>query len=689
LKLSRPLILLTLAAILPLTVLSAALGVSSLQQEQQAMQSEAEARVDLAAAVLERELQRQIAVLSAVAQSPMFDGPLDRPALTTYLQRLAKTQPLWRAVILSDPAGGRLVSMPETVAVPGKAVDIDSHRLAVATRRPVVGRIMRRPSGLMIFSVRAPVVRDGKVRYVVSAGVDPNSLRSLFLRDPLPDGWRAGVIDASGRVVMRINGSQEAVGGFATPDSLRTRELSSRGFAQTMSLEGEPIINAFKVLPGFDWSVHASIPLTLYRAPVVRSVWLLGIAAIVTALLAGTFLWLFAREIGLRQRQEEALEETRRMEALGRMTGGVAHDFNNLLMIVQGSAEMLKRRRSEPHRVESFADAILSATQRGQALTRQLLTFARRGAHEPVNFRLQERAETLSELIRRAVGEKVVVTVMVPPDAWAVRADPDVLEIALINLAVNARDAMPEGGLLTITAANVAFRRDRGAATALEGDYVSIAVKDTGSGVPEEHLSHIFEPFYTTKPTGRGTGLGLSQVYGFAKQSGGAVTVASRPNEGAVFTLYIPRAPYERATPIQGPRRQSAKALEPGRVLLVEDDPDLARAVEGMLVGGGYAVLSAVSAVAALALLDAEADFDAVVSDMLADRSGAELIASLRMNRPGLAVVLMTGQAGGAAESSIESVLHKPFEADQLLAALARARAAAAAPAESAQPLSA
>ena len=147
------------------------------------------------------------------------------------------------------------------------------------------------------------------------------------------------------------------------------------------------------------------------------------------------------------------------MEALGRMTGGVAHDFNNLLMIVQGSAEMVKRRRGEPERVGALADAILSAAQRGQSLTRQLLAFARRGRHEPVDFLLQDRVAALAELIRRAVGDKVVTTVTVGSGVWAVRADPDALEIALINLAVNARDAMPDGGALLISTANVSMRR--------------------------------------------------------------------------------------------------------------------------------------------------------------------------------------------------------------------------------------
>ena len=684
-KLSRPLILLALAAVLPLTVLAAVVGVTGLRQEQQVMQTEAEARVDLASVLVQQELDRHVAVLSAVAQSGLFDGPLDAPAVGAYVDRIAHSQPFWRAIFVSDASGRRLASSTTAGMVyPDRAVDTESHRLAVTTARPVVGRIMRRPNGVLAFVVRVPVIRGGKVAYIASALIEPEGLRRLYLGNPLPEGWRAGLIDASGRVVVRINAPQEAVGGFAPPDTLRIRQQSSSGFAQTMSLEGAPMISAFKVLPGYRWSIHAAIPYDLYQAPLTRSLWLLGGAAALSLLLAGLFLWLLARETALRQREVEALEEGRRMEALGRMTGGVAHDFNNLLMIVQGSAEMLKRRRAEPERIGIFADAILSAAQRGQTLTRQLLAFARRSAHEPVDFNLQDRAAILDELIRRSVGERVVSTLSVPASAWPLRADPDALEIALINLAVNARDAMPDGGALSIVAANVSLRRERGGVAGLEGDYVSIAVKDSGSGVPEEHLGHIFEPFFTTKPAGRGTGLGLSQVYGFARQSGGAVTVASRPGEGATFTLYLPRA--TKAPVAAAPAAAAANASEPGRLLLVEDDPEVASTIEVMLASGGYAVTRATDAASALALAQGGTGFDVVLSDILPDQSGHGLVATLRRDQPGLAVLLMSGDPNGPAETSGETVLQKPFGPDQVFAALSRARAAAR---RLAQPLSA
>jgi signal transduction histidine kinase len=223
------------------------------------------------------------------------------------------------------------------------------------------------------------------------------------------------------------------------------------------------------------------------------------------------------------------------------MTGGVAHDFNNLLMILLGNAEALKRRRGDPDRVAVIAERILAAVQRGETLTRQLLAFGRRSAHAPVSFRLQDRAGDLVELLTRSTGGDIKPTCSIPDDTWPVYADPNALEMALVNLAVNARDAMSEGGTLSIVTRNASLQRERGG-TGLTGDFVAIDVTDTGSGIAEEHLGRIFEPFYTTKRNGKGTGLGLSQVYGFAKQSGGDVSIASKLGEGTTVTLYLPRA---------------------------------------------------------------------------------------------------------------------------------------------------
>jgi signal transduction histidine kinase len=673
-KHSRPLVLLSLAALLPLFVLSGVLGAWGLRQQQMTLRREAEARVALTSALLDQTLNEQVSVLVTLAAAPALQGELDRPKVQGYLDQVLGQHPTWRSLVLSTPDGRREMVSTRIVGVPARVLEVESVQAAIRTQRPALGHVFRREGATPAFAVRAPVLRNGEVVRLVSAIVEPAEVERLFLRQPLPAGWRGGVVDHTGRIVVRINASQDAVGGFVTPETLRMRARASSGFAEAASVEGDRMINAFQVLPRWGWSVHAAMPDSLYRAPVERSVLVAVVSGVVCLLLAAAFVWLLVREHRRSVREGAALAEARRMEALGRMTGGVAHDFNNLLMIVQGGAELIKRRLTDPERTASLAEGILTAAQRGQALTRQLLAFARRGVQEPVDFRLQDRAEAMSELVRQSLRADIAFSATIPADLWPIHADPEALEIALINLAVNARDAMPSGGALTLTAANVALRRRSGELD-LDGDFVAIAVKDSGGGVPEEHLRHIFEPFYTTKPAGRGTGLGLSQVYGFARQAGGAVTVANRKGEGALFTLYLPRGAGAEAKAVP---TAAAPETAVGRLLLVEDDPDVGRTVEAMLAVAGYRVVRVESAEAALAEVAEREAFDVALSDVMLGRglSGIRLAERLRRESPELPVVLMSAYAEGLAEARADQpVLMKPFGPDELLTILARARA--------------
>jgi two-component system NtrC family sensor kinase len=430
------------------------------------------------------------------------------------------------------------------------------------------------------------------------------------------------------------------------------------------------------MLPVGNWSVHIGVPRDVFMAPLRRSLWLIGIGLAVTLLLAVIFLWLLLREIKLRRQEELGMEAVRRLEALGRMTGGVAHDFNNLLMIMQGSAEGIKRRVADQERRQAYADAILAAVQRGQSLTRQLLAFAQRGAHEPVSFRIQDRASELKDLLSRSVRENVEVRLSVPADTWPVRADPNALEVALINLAVNASDAMPKGGPVSITASNVILTGGREGEPALEGSFVAIAVQDAGTGIEPEHIDRIFEPFFTTKGQGKGTGLGLSQVYGFAQQSGGAITVKGRPGQGSTFTLFLPRALQTPVAP--GSPAQAQMGNNKGRILLVEDNLPVAEVTAAMLSDAGYEVTRSASASAALNLLKARRDFDVILSDIVMEEgiSGLDLARHVRKTWPELPLVLMTGYSEALKRANLSGVpyVFKPFTQQEILAALVLVR---------------
>jgi two-component system NtrC family sensor kinase len=233
------------------------------------------------------------------------------------------------------------------------------------------------------------------------------------------------------------------------------------------------------------------------------------------------------------------LRQAQRLEAIGQLTGGVAHDFNNLLMIVSGSVQRLRRDlTAEKH--TRLLDMITNATNRGESLTRQLLAFSRRQMLTPAVIDLAERLPELKDMLSRSLRDDITIEVVVPDQSCAVKVDPSELELALLNLAVNARDAMPNGGALSISAKPVVLKGNA-AEEGLSGEFVAIRLADTGSGIPADILPHVFEPFFTTKEVGKGTGLGLSQVYGFAKQSGGTATITSTVGRGTVITLYLPR----------------------------------------------------------------------------------------------------------------------------------------------------
>ena len=369
------------------------------------------------------------------------------------------------------------------------------------------------------------------------------------------------------------------------------------------------------------------------------------------------------------QRAHERLAQAQKMEAIGQLTGGVAHDFNNLLMVVSGQTQLLRRKLGDDPRALKALEAIEVSTRRGQDLTRQLLTFARRQRLNPLVMSLGERADNLCELMRASVGSAVALNIEFPTALWPVEVDPGEFELALLNLAVNARDAMPSGGALSIVARNVKLRRgdlDQG----LEGDFVAVTVRDTGVGIPPDILPRVFEPFFTTKDVNRGTGLGLSQVYGFVEQSGGRATVTSNLGEGTSFTLYLPRSckPLGEAEPAP-----SAQAPLGARILVVEDNPDVAEVAAGLLeqLGGRPQVVS--SAEAALRALREGERPDVVFTDivMAGEMDGLALARHLRIEWPDLPVLLTTGYSRGAEDVMREfTILPKPYELPELSRAL-------------------
>ena len=374
-------------------------------------------------------------------------------------------------------------------------------------------------------------------------------------------------------------------------------------------------------------------------------------------------------QLALQQAQLERAQ-AQKTEALGQLTGGVAHDFNNLLMIVGGHLQSLKRLAASDDKASRAAAAIELAVQRGAALTRQLLTFARRQTFNPVVVDIGERIEALRNMLGGSLGTSFRLVSSIPAGIWPVRIDPGEFELAIVNLALNARDAMPQGGVITISAENVALSGDE-TPDHLEGDFVELNIADTGCGIAPDILPRVFDPFFTTKSAGKGSGLGLSQVSGFVRQSGGGVALTSELGRGTRVTLYFPRTQEALAQTRAEPAVPLSNA---GRALLVEDNPDVAQVTAEMLRQLGYELHVAQSAAMALDILE-RTSFELVVSDivMVGPTDGIDLARRLRQRRADLPIVLTTGysEASHAAEAEF-TLLRKPYQLPDLRRAIAK-----------------
>ena len=392
----------------------------------------------------------------------------------------------------------------------------------------------------------------------------------------------------------------------------------------------------------------------------------------------GTILGAFhhARDVTARLRAErelnavqEQLRQSQKMDAVGQLTGGVAHDFNNLLTVIKSSTDLLKRPDLAEARRLRYVTAISDTVDRAAKLTGQLLAFARRQALKPEVFAASDSVHSLTDMVGTLTGSRIRVETELPAHPCFVNADPSQFDTALVNLTVNARDAIDGEGRITIRVRPVQLRPAVRLHPAITGDFVAIDVIDTGRGIPTDALEHIFEPFFTTKAVGQGTGLGLSQVFGFAKQSGGEITVESEVGRGTTFTLYLPRVA---APEVSGPGSEPA-ALVDGhgiRVLVVEDNAEVGTFAVQTLADLGYVPVLAGNAEEALAALDDDAEgFDVVFSDvMMPGMNGIELGQEIRRRHHDLPVLLASGYSHLLAQNGTFGfeLLHKPYSVDQL-----------------------
>jgi PAS domain S-box-containing protein len=380
---------------------------------------------------------------------------------------------------------------------------------------------------------------------------------------------------------------------------------------------------------------------------------------------------------------EAALRQAQRLEAIGQLTSGVAHDFNNLLTVVLGNIRMLDRHASDPG-VKRRLNMMEQAAQRGANLTSQLLAFSRRQKLEPRPLDLNETVQGMRDLLQSTMGGSVRLETVFAPALWPALIDPTQIELVILNLAINARDAMEVGGTLTVETANAALGPPQRPEEPPEGEYVMVAVTDTGSGMTEEVLAKAFEPFFTTKDVGKGSGLGLSQVFGLAKQSGGGVRIETEVGRGTSVKVYLPRTEVvaeaaAEAAPIAPPRGRGNSV-----VLVVDDDAHVREITSAMLHELGYLVVEASSGPAALHVLDTGVEIDLMLMDFaMPGMNGVDAARLARSRRPDLPILFVTGYADTAVllEASEDEIVQKPFGEHELAAKVSRLLCRSAAPA--------
>lgn len=670
--------------------------------------------------VVEREIARRESIVRTLAQSPtLTDGDL-----TGFYQYARTVAPdLSSVVVLASMDGTQLLNTRRAFGTPNLPRTVyTGEQVLQAPRRVLVSDVYFAPlGGQYSFAVTVPVERGGSARYLLSYAGYASALQNVFDDQKLPANWVASVVDAKGVVVARNRDAGKYVG---QPVSERLRSQIGKGQSgifDSQALDGSDILAAFSTEADYGWTVVIGVP----RAQVGSGAMAAARFAAVAALLLFAALWaaarmgrglvrpvlqaqdaaeriaraepVEARPTGLAEmdtvmrvladtsravrganeemhervraalaeaeKAHQAVLQNQRLEALGQLTGGVAHDFNNLLMVVSNYTHLLRARRPELAGTQEVA-GIERAVSTGTKLTRQLLAFARRQPVRPEPLDLRVRLPEIASLLKASLGSRITLTCEVEGDTAAILVDPAEFELALINLAVNARDAMPEGGSLRVGARNAGDGR------------VCVDVADSGKGIPPELMEKVFDPFFTTKPVGHGTGLGLSQVYGLARQAGGDARIESVEGQGTRVLLLFPALDGVQAAAGESPVQAPAPTHAGRTLLLVEDNAELAAVTSQVLQSAGFAVTRAESGDAARRLLAGGSRFDIVLSDvrMPGELDGIALARWLREHHPALPVVLMTGYSAELAQARGLGlqVLPKPSAPAALLEALAR-----------------
>jgi signal transduction histidine kinase len=669
----RSLITLGVAAMLP-TVVFAAVGVFYfLRAERARVEAETLRRSETVTMLVDAQLQRDIAALNVLTTSTLLESR-DWAGFYARVRPVLSANPNWTTIALLDvERNEEIFDLRRKLAAPGPISALHASTLSdvIRTSAAAVGRVARADAPTAW--VYVPVIAGGRVKYVFGAGIRPQVFQDILLRFAEPRST-AAVVDRAGIFVARTLRYEERVGTPATRyvrDAMRT---GNRGFYRGTTYEGLKNYTAFHTSSWSGWSAHLAVEAAQIDTPTVWSFIVAGLAGLGSVGLGAILIVLALRDLAERRQAEEVLRQSQKMEAVGQLTGGIAHDFNNLLTAIIGNLDMIRTRVTGNERLQRMADNALESARRGAKLSSQLLAFSRtqRMSVGPVD--LQQLLDGMNGLLAQSVGTAIQVQVHVDDDARFVESDANQLELALLNLAVNARDAMPDGGTLRMEARRAA----RVDSDLPQREYVNLSIKDNGSGMSDEVRARAVDPFFTTKPVGHGTGLGLSQVYGIVKESGGKLSIDSEPGRGTTVTLTLPAVaqPVNVAVSEESPPTVP-KALREQRasILVVDDDRLVRRFMADSLRALEYDVLEADGGPAALAILAARTVDLLLIDFAMPGMNGAEVARAALVKQPQLRVLMVSGYADSAVvEAALGSMpqLRKPFDLAELGAAVAQ-----------------
>lgn len=703
------------------------------QEEQAAQETSMKEAARTFSLLVDNELQSRQRILGTLANAPsLANGDLQQ--FYEFARKNAPTPDT--AIILIDKSGRQLLN---TRAPLGAALPTQREQGILELMKrdggatPLVSDVFLAPIGKRYdFVVQVPVVLGGEIRYFVVMGVNVTAVQTLLAQQTLPASWLSAIVDRKGTVLARSRDPQTFVGRSSNQALQQLFATTRSGVTRSVTLDGVPVKTFYHRIAASDWTVVLSIPESDIRRSALEGAAIFGLIAVLLLIVslaiarrigAGVIVRMQRLEmaadalgraeevayqpqgllevdaVGMRiaqvsqqlrqsqlelkervaqavadaERAQRALLQGQKMEALGRLTGGIAHEFNNLLQTLTTSLQ-LARRVNESERVQALLDTCTKALRRAKTLTGQLSSFGRTQDARLETVGLHQHIQEFRQLVDNVLPASITLDVHIADEAWPVTIDPTQFELTFLNLALNAKDAMPSGGSIRVEVAN-----EEGVCPAdglPRGDYVRMRFMDSGVGMSPEVMAKALDPFFTTKKVGEGTGLGLPQAFGFARQSGGTLLLQSREGHGTQVDIYLPRA-----TGVTVPRLASAadplEAAAPagGTLLFVEDDALVRESVAPALESGGYFVIMAESADAALACLEAGTKVDFVFSDVVmpGNLNGIDLARTLLSRFPHVKVILATGYSENRVSMPGVQVLAKPYDVGDVLRLLNRA----------------